>query len=202
MTAGTEPERAVRAVFTDSTITVYQAYAPHIAGPALAAGRFVDPFARGRMTWVKPSFLWMMYRCGWATKPGQERVLAVEITREGFEWALSRAVLSSHDGSGDSAREAWAHRLRDSPVRVQWDPERSLRLERLPHRSLQVGLTGQAVDRYVDEWIVNLTDVTGTAHRLRDLLAAGDDEAAAELLPPERRYPLPADVAHTVRATV
>jgi hypothetical protein len=38
------------------------------------------------MTWIKPSFLWMMYRCGWATKPGQERVLAIQITREGFEW--------------------------------------------------------------------------------------------------------------------
>jgi hypothetical protein len=26
-------------------------------------------------TWVKPSFLWMMYRSGWATTPGQERIL-------------------------------------------------------------------------------------------------------------------------------
>ena len=40
------------------------------------------------MTWIKPSFLWMMYRCGWGLKEGQETVLAVEITREGFEWAL------------------------------------------------------------------------------------------------------------------
>jgi hypothetical protein len=29
----------------------------------------------------------MMYRCGWATKPGQERVPAVEISRDGFDWA-------------------------------------------------------------------------------------------------------------------
>jgi hypothetical protein len=47
--------------------------------------------------WIKPSFLWMMYRCGWATKPLQERVLAVEITRTGFEWALAHSCLSHFD---------------------------------------------------------------------------------------------------------
>src|SRR4051812_5401301 len=78
------PTRQVRAVWTAETITVYQAYPVEIAGPAVAAGRFVPPFKPDRMTWIKPSFLWMMYRCGWATKAGQERVLAVELTRTGF----------------------------------------------------------------------------------------------------------------------
>jgi len=79
------PQRQIRAAYTAETITVYQAYSPAIAEPAVRAGCFVAPFKRDRMTWIKPSFLWMMYRCGWATKPGQERVLAVEITRAGFE---------------------------------------------------------------------------------------------------------------------
>ena len=88
----TIPAREVRAKYTAKSITVYQAYSPEIAEPAVAAERFVSPFKRDRMTWIKPSFLWMMYRCGWATKPGQERVLAVEITRaghqmwDGFPW--------------------------------------------------------------------------------------------------------------------
>src|SRR5215831_13463338 len=77
--------------YDDRTITVYQAYSPAIAAPAVAAGRFVPPFSRDRMTWIKPSFLWMMYRSGWATKVGQERVLAITIDREGFEWALERS---------------------------------------------------------------------------------------------------------------
>ncbi|XVQ86939.1 DUF4291 family protein [Microbispora siamensis] len=59
----------------------YQAYDPATAAPAVAARRFVPPFKRERMTWIKPSFLWMMYRCGWATKPGQTRVLAIDIMR-------------------------------------------------------------------------------------------------------------------------
>src|SRR6266516_3674929 len=122
------PHRQVRAVFDTETITVYQAYGPELAGRALAAGTFVAPFSRGRMTWIKPSFLWMMYRCGWATKPGQERVLAIDITREGFEWALLRACLSHYDRDLHTDEATWSRQLKISPVRVQWDPERSLRL--------------------------------------------------------------------------
>ena len=43
------------------------------------------------MSWIKTNFLWMMYRCGWASKKNQERVLAVRITREGFETILKNA---------------------------------------------------------------------------------------------------------------
>jgi hypothetical protein len=68
---------------------VYQAYSPEIADAAVRAGTFVPPFSLDRMTWIKPSFGWMMHRCGWATKPGQERVLAIQISRAGFEWALA-----------------------------------------------------------------------------------------------------------------
>ena len=50
------PARQVRAVFTEETTTVYQAYPAEIAGPAMRAGRFVPPIKRERMTWVKPSF--------------------------------------------------------------------------------------------------------------------------------------------------
>jgi hypothetical protein len=138
------PLRQIRATFTAETVTVYQAYSPLIAEPALAAGRFVPPFKLDRMTWIKPSFRWMMYRCGWAAKPGQERVLAVEITRAGFEAALAEACPSHPIGE---ERAAWQRRLRRSPVRVQWDPERSLHLKPLPHRSLQLGLTGDAARR-------------------------------------------------------
>jgi hypothetical protein len=177
------PERQVRALFDDDTITVYQAYGPEIADAALEAGTFVAPFKRDRMTWIKPSFLWMMHRSGWATKPGQERVLAVRISRDGFEWALRHASLS-HEPARKDGR----------PVRVQWDPERSLQLERLDHRAIQVGLGGEAVGRYVDEWITGLSDVTPLAHEIHALVEAGELDAARARLPQERPYQLPADV--------
>jgi hypothetical protein len=197
----TVPARQIRATWTAETLTVYQAYPPAIADAALAAGRFVDPFDRDRMTWIKPSFRWMLYRCGYATKPGQERVLAVEISRDGFEWALAHSCPSGYEPGPDPDRAAWRHRLKASPVRVQWDPERSLRLAPLPYRSLQVGLAGPAVDGYVDRWLVGLTDVTDLARAVPDRLAAGDEPGAAALLPTERPYPLPAELGGLIGAS-
>ncbi|MFF5217492.1 DUF4291 domain-containing protein [Micromonospora sp. NPDC000442] len=195
------PIRQIRARYSTDTITVYQAYPPQIALPAVAAGRFVAPFKRDRMTWIKPSFLWMMYRCGWATKPGQERVLSIDITREGFEWALTRACLSHYDRNLHGDKATWSRLLKASPVRVQWDPERSLQLKALPYRSLQVGLSGEAVDRYVDDWTVAITDITATVERVRNLLRAGHEQAVAAHLPVESAYPLPAQIAASLHAS-
>ncbi|WP_035285911.1 DUF4291 domain-containing protein [Actinokineospora spheciospongiae] len=185
-----EAYREVRAVHTDSTIRVYQAYPAEIADAALAAGTFAPPFKRDRMTWVKPSFLWMAYRCGYADKAGQERVLAVDISREGFHWAIGRAVLSHFDAAVHGDHATWSARVAGSPVRVQWDPERGLRHEALGHRSLQLGLRGEAVRRYVDEWVVGLTDVTPLMREVGRLVRAGETARARELLPRERVYPL------------
>jgi len=91
------PQREIRANYSDDTIRVYQAYSREIAEPALAAQRFVSPFKMTRMTWIKPSFFWMMYRSGWATKPGQERILAIDIERCEFDWSLLQGCLSHFD---------------------------------------------------------------------------------------------------------
>ncbi|WFE25044.1 DUF4291 domain-containing protein [Solwaraspora sp. WMMD791] len=195
------PYRQIRAAFDEQTVTVYQAYTPEIAAPAVAAGRFVPPFKRERMTWIKPSFLWMMYRSGWASKPGQERVLAVRILRGGFDAALAQACLSHYDRDLYPDRTTWARLVRTSQVRVQWDPERSPSLGPLPYRSLQVGLSGQVVDRYVDEWIVGISDVTDQAHAIRGQLAASDGPVPPDLLPAERPYPLPVAIGATIGAT-
>jgi Domain of unknown function (DUF4291) len=184
------PARQVRAVFDEHTIVVYQAYPPAIAEAALAAGRFVPPFKLDRMTWIKPSFLWMMYRCGWGTKPDQERVVAVTITRDGFEWTLAHACLSHHDPAVYRGEQAWAERKHASPVRIQWDPERNLTLDPLPHRAIQIGLGGEAAHRYVNDWTVRIDEITPLARDIRRLVVAGHLEAAADRLPAERPYPL------------
>ncbi|GGR28141.1 hypothetical protein GCM10010219_36490 [Streptomyces netropsis] len=184
-----EPNHRIRALHTDSTVTVYQAYTPAIGVPAARDGRFPAAWKRDRMTWIKPSFLWMMYRCGWGTKEGQETVLAVEITREGFEWALRHAALSHYERGVHPDRDTWRRELRRAPTRVQWDPERDLRLAALPYRSLQLGLSGEAARRYADEWTVAVTDVTPLAHEVHALVRDGDPEAASRLLPEERPYP-------------
>ncbi|MFI8996397.1 DUF4291 domain-containing protein [Streptomyces sp. NPDC053542] len=187
----TPPARRIRAVYTDTTVTVYQAYSPALGGPAARTGRFPAAWKRDRMTWIKPSFLWMMYRCGWATKPDQECVLAVEIDRAGFDWALEHACLSHFDAAEHADRAAWKRALRGSPARVQWDPERDLHLRPLGYRSLQLGLAGEAARRYADEWTVAIRDVTPLVHRVHALVRDGDLAAARALLPRELPYPAP-----------
>jgi len=167
----------IRADFDRDTIVVYQAYNRQIAGPALANQRFAAPFSFNRMTWIKPSFLWLMERSGWGQKSGQECTLAVRITRRGWETALSQAVLTEHEVEG-------------ADVLVQWDPERSLRGEKLGHRAIQVGLSRSVIRQYVDEWTVSITDLDALVRKLRDLRKAGNRDAAKRLLPPERVYPV------------
>jgi hypothetical protein len=190
------PKRQVRAVHDADTITVYQAYPRAIADAAVRAGRFVPPFKRERMTWVKPSFCWMMYRCGWATKPGQERVLAVRMSRAGFEQALGMACLSHYDRTLYDDAAAWAAQKAASPVRVQWDPERTPSGVALEHRSLQVGIGGSAVAAYVDEWVVGLEDITDRVVGWRAELRNGGVPA----LPRETAYELPSEVAARIGA--
>jgi hypothetical protein len=161
------PRYVIRAAFSQTTVRVYQAYRAEIANAALAAGKFVAPFSMGRMTWIKPSFNWMMYRCGYATKTAQEVVLGIDITREGFEWALEHAVLSSYHPSMHLSHEAWQSRLAEAPVRIQWDPNGigEWALWRMSGRS-EIGLSGDAVRRYVNEWVVRLEDVTPVVDRI------------------------------------
>ncbi|MCU6433690.1 DUF4291 domain-containing protein [Undibacterium sp. Jales W-56] len=182
------PHRQIRAVYDATTIRVYQAYSDAIANAALEKGTFVSPpFKMERMTWIKPSFLWMMYRAGWGLKDvGQKRILAIDISREGFEWALAHGCLSHADES--ISKEEWEAKKNASPVRIQWDPERDLLLRSLQHRAIQIGLSKEALNLYVNQWIQSITDVTPLAHAIHTFVIDKEFEQAQALLPAELPY--------------
>lgn len=184
------PTRQIRALYDAQTIRVYQAYSDAIADAALAHGTFIaPPFKMERMTWIKPSFLWMMYRSGWGLKDaGQARILAIDISREGFEWALAHSCPSHPDES--MSQEEWQRVKENAPVRIQWDPERDLLLQPQAHRAIQIGLSKQAVDLYVREWIQRVTDVTPLAHSIHALISTDQIEDAQQMLPQEAPYEL------------
>lgn len=109
-------------------------------------------------------------------------------------------MLSHYHPEAHLDQADWARRLKQSAVRVQWDPERDLDLNPLTHRSLQLGLTGRATRDYADHWLCAVRDVTPLAHRVRELVRAGDRVAAAALLPAEAPYPpVAAEVARELR---
>jgi hypothetical protein len=71
----------------------------------------------------------------------------------------------------------------------------------LPWRSIQIGLSGEAVNLYVHKWITGLADITTAAHEIRDLVAAGKHEHAQAMLPAEQPYELPGKLRHLVGIT-
>jgi Domain of unknown function (DUF4291) len=179
------PQRQIRADYDAQTIVIYQAYSPDIADPAVQAQRFVPPFSFRRMTWIKPSFLWLMHRSNWACKPGQERILAVRITRQGWDHALSLGNLTT----GDPAALARAE------VHIQWDPERSLHGAALNHYSIQVGIGSALARTFAGQWVTGLTDITPQARTIAELVRNGQAARARRLLPPERPYLVPGTTA-------
>src|SRR5690606_37240824 len=116
-------------------------------------------------------------------------------TQAGFEWALAHSCLSQLDSNLHGSREAWETALHDSPVRIQWDPERDLRLSPLPWRAIQIGLGPTASREYVGNWIVRIEDVTELAARIRAEVENRNLEGAVALAPAEIPYPLEADLA-------
>jgi hypothetical protein len=193
--------REIRANYSETAITVYQAFSDEIAREALAGGRFGRHLKMDRMTWIKPSFLWMMYRSAWATKPDQERVLAIDMDRSGFEWALANSCLTHFEPQVHASVISWHRELKSSPILVQWDPDRDLRLEPLTERTIQIGIGPGATERYIREWTQSIRDVTDTAHELRALVELGDIKAATRLLPATRVYPLSDEVSRRIGAS-
>lgn len=91
----TTPYRQIRALYDDDTITVYQAYNEEIAAAATRDQKLdASPrFRPGRMTWIKPSWCWMMYRAGYSYKDAnQARILALRTRRQAFLELLEAAV--------------------------------------------------------------------------------------------------------------
>lgn len=189
-------EKIIRAVYDEQNITVYQAYNKKIADSAIKAQTFVcPPFKKERMTWIKPSFLWMMYRSGWASKENQEHILAVKVKREGFVWALQNSCLSHFDKNIHSSEQDWKIKLQESPVRIQWDPEKDVFLQHLPYKSIQIGISGIAVDKYINEWISGIEDITENCKNIYNLLINNKLEEVNNLLPHEKNYFLPENIA-------
>ena len=71
----------------------------------------------------------------------------------------------------------------EHPVRVQWDPKRDLRFTPLPRRSIQIGLRGEAPDRYLTSWIQGIEDVTPLAREIEGCVAEARETDAVVRLP-------------------
>jgi len=178
----------IRAQFDEKTIKVYQAFRDEIANEAVKLDKFGPHFRVNRMSWIKPSFLWMMYRSGWATKKGQERILAIDIKRDNFDKILSNAVFTFFNKDIYDTNEKWKVILKNAEVRCQWDPDRDIYGNPIDKRTIQLGLSGKMLKKYKEEWTVKISDITDTVVQIREAILAKKFEKS--MLPIEREYSL------------
>lgn len=146
---------------TTDTVFVYQAFNPRISSYAVKQQQFGgEHYSFNRMTWIKPNFLWMMYRCGWAKKENQKMVLAIELLKTHFDEILEEAVHSSFKPEVYESRETWQAAIKQSNVRLQWDPDHNPYGAKLERRAIQLGMRGTIQRQFATEWIISIEDIT------------------------------------------
>jgi Domain of unknown function (DUF4291) len=181
--------RRILAQYDEASVVVYQAYRPEIGRYAAEHGRFGGEFSLNRMSWIKPNFLWIMYRSGWGTKDGQEVTLAIWLRRAAFEEILRQAVPSTFlMAEGCPSRDDWQAAVASSSVRLQWDPDHDPHGWPLARRAIQLGLRGDALARYASEWPLRIEDISALVARQREIARAGDLDQL--LTPRETVYPI------------
>jgi hypothetical protein len=180
--------RHILAQFTDDAVVVYQAYRPAIGHFAARHKFFGGTFSLNRMSWIKPNFLWMMYRSGWGTKEGQEVTLAIWLQRTAFDDILRQAVPSSFAPAVYADEAAWKRAVAQSSVRLQWDPDHAPDGSALERRAIQLGLRGDMLTQYARAWIVDIEDISDFVAEQRPRAQLGDH--ARLMTPREKVYPI------------
>ena len=178
----------IRADFDEDSLIVYQAYSDLIGKEAARCNTLNVPgFSQDRMTWIKPSFLWMMYRCGWGQKDErQTTILRIRMKTSAFTTILENSVLSNYSEVQNQTHGEWRQVLKRLPNRIQWDPDRDEKLNRLERRAIQVGIAPEFVGSYVAS-ILKIEDITDLCQAIhREIRETG----TSSKLPSERVLPL------------
>ena len=182
--------RHILAHYDDETIIVYQAYSTEIGRYAAAHGQFGGEFSYSRMSWIKPNFLWMMYRSGWGTKENQEVTLALRLRHEFFDSLLAQAVPSTWDRERYPTQEEWSRAVGRSEVRLQWDPDHHPRGAKLERRAIQLGLRDNILEAFGQRELLEVIDLSEFVAEQRDRWLA---ERVEDLATPRERVYVPAD---------
>ena len=176
----------IMAQYDEEKVIVYQSYRPEIGNFATKNQFFGGPFKYTRMTWIKPNFLWMMYRNGWATKEGQEVVLAIHLKREAFERYLSQAVYSSFQSDLYNDWDDWQQHVKNSSIRLQWDQDHNPYGGKLERRAIQIGIRNEEIIKYAKEDILEIEDISEFVREQHQFVLAKDLDKL--IVPAEKPY--------------
>ena len=180
----------ILAQYDSDSIIVYQAYKRSIGHFAAKNQFFGGNFSYNRMTWIKPNFLWMMYRSGWGTKVGQEVTLAIRLKRFVFDKYLSLAVASSFVQSSIDHHEKWKASIAGSEIRLQWDPDHNPHGAKEVRKAIQLGIRGTQLNDFKGEGILEIEDISEFVNEQRELV---NTHQLNDLLTPEENIYVPDD---------
>src|SRR4029079_496567 len=144
---------------------------------AIEHGKFGGDFSFSRMSWIKPNFLWMMYRSGWGTKEHQEVTLGLRIRRVFFDSILAAAVPSSWDREQFATEAEWSQAVSRSSVRLQWDPDHNPSGAKLERRAIQLGLRGEILEAFGTRELIEVIDLSEFVAEQRSTLSTNGTSA-------------------------
>ncbi|MDN3695612.1 DUF4291 domain-containing protein [Chryseobacterium tructae] len=174
----------IMAQYDDQTIVVYQSYKKSIGEFAVKNQYFGGGFSLERMTWIKPNFLWMMYRNGWGTKEGQECVLAIHLKLNAFKRYLENAIISTYNDNLGISREEWQDQIKESSVRLQWDPDHDPFGNKLERRAIQIGLRNEFTRSFAKEDVILIENISDFVKEQYQFVLNNDLD---QLITPEER---------------
>lgn len=176
----------IMAQYDDEKIIVYQSYRKEIGEFAVQNQYFGGAFSLERMTWIKPNFLWMMYRNGWGTKQGQEYVLAIHLKIDSFKRYVENAVYSSYSSSSGLSKEEWQSQVKESSVRLQWDPDHDPFGKKVDRRAIQIGLRNDFIRSFAQNDIRLIENISDYVKEQRQFIINNDLENL--ILPEEKPF--------------
>ncbi len=163
-----ESGKCILAQHTDDYVVAYQAYRPSIGKFAAENQYFGGDFSFERMSWIKTNFLWMMYRSGWGTKPGQETTLAIFLKRDYFESILAAAYPSTN--LHRLPRDEWNQQIASTNVRLQWDPDHDPYGAKQDRKAIQLGLRKDYLAPFSGDGILHIKDISDFVSAQREFV--------------------------------
>lgn len=181
-------QKKIFALYSDECIRVYQAYNSAIAQEAVKLQTFGEHFRLNRMTWIKTSFLWMMYRSDWGRKEDQTSILAIDLYVDQFYELLQHAVLTSHKSSFYKTSDEWKIALNKTDVYCQWDPDKKINGENTNRAAIQLGIKGETLNKMLQNGIHHIEDITSFVQKC--LIQREENIFNSVNLPVEKYFPV------------
>ncbi|KAF3385505.1 hypothetical protein F1880_001916 [Penicillium rolfsii] len=147
----------------------------------------LDHFSSQTQIWIQPSFGWSAVRSGYGSKL---QVIQVDISKDGFLYMLKKSCLSRFEPNPvHPTKQEWDNRRRNASVTVQWEEDLDIKGNGLGYDCMRLGLTGEAQTRYIQDWVLNVSDATKQIREIWNILGHGWDYDEDQI-PNEAVYPL------------